>query len=605
MVLCLSVYLPGLGTIPPIDRDESRFAQASRQMFEAAVLPESQKTTAFHDGGWAIPKVQDRPRLNKPPMVYWLQVASAWVCTGGNPLGDAIWMYRIPGVLCATIAVLLTWRTGLTMFGPRTAWLAGAMLAVCPVVVFDAHQARADQLLLATVAAMQCCLWERWRTRAPAPRPARPDLAWTFGFWACMGLSVLAKGPIGPMIAVLTCTALAFAARRLPGAPGTVLAWLKSLRPAIGLLIVTSCVLPWIWIVADQIGWRSYLGTVYDETLGRSVEAKEGHWAPPGYHTLLSAVLFWPGSVMTALAIQRAWRAGFPPAIREARPARPVPGAKESPLGRIWSGLLDRRAGRSAEVFCLAWILPAWVVFELIGTKLPHYTLPMYPALALLSARMLVTASRAGAVRVFSRLDRFGFGAWWVLGLALPVLVIAALLSSATSGGPVNGVSIAGMAIAIAALAAAWRIRLSAAHTPSVRTCLTMMMVAVVTWGMFFQFIAPQVLPGSATPRLVQVIRDQGLWDCQLASEYHEDSLIFATRGRVERLDRSATPAWLAAAPDRVAIVRSSGPPFFGDSSDQVARPYHVIGAVPTLLGPSWTVLTLETEGSPKQAHPR
>ena len=45
--ICLAVYLPGFVTIPTIDRDEARFAQASRQMSA------SDKTE-----DWVIPKIQ-------------------------------------------------------------------------------------------------------------------------------------------------------------------------------------------------------------------------------------------------------------------------------------------------------------------------------------------------------------------------------------------------------------------------------------------------------------------------------------------------------------------------------------------------------------------
>ena len=99
MLLCLAVYLPGLVSIAPVDRDECRFAQASRQMFEAAALPvaeldlrhdeQTRAPVGLHAGGWAIPMYGTTPRLNKPPLVYWLQVASAWVFTGGSPLNDA------------------------------------------------------------------------------------------------------------------------------------------------------------------------------------------------------------------------------------------------------------------------------------------------------------------------------------------------------------------------------------------------------------------------------------------------------------------------------------------------------------------------------------
>src|SRR2546421_6967882 len=75
VVLCLAVYLPGLAALPCVDRDEARFAQASRQMIESA--------------DYVVPRVQGRVRLNKPPLIYWLQSASARALTRGEPSSDA------------------------------------------------------------------------------------------------------------------------------------------------------------------------------------------------------------------------------------------------------------------------------------------------------------------------------------------------------------------------------------------------------------------------------------------------------------------------------------------------------------------------------------
>ena len=101
------VGLPGLGGLPVVDRDEARFAQASRQMLESSTLE-----------GWIVPRVGDRPRLNKPPLIYWMQSGVAWVATGGDPSMDRIWMYRLPSVLAALFAAGLTWWLGRRMFGP-------------------------------------------------------------------------------------------------------------------------------------------------------------------------------------------------------------------------------------------------------------------------------------------------------------------------------------------------------------------------------------------------------------------------------------------------------------------------------------------------------
>src|SRR4051812_4644375 len=124
VAICLAVYLPGFTSIPVVDRDEARFAQASRQMLES--------------GDYVVPRVQGRPRLNKPPLIYWLQSASARAMTSGDAAKDAIWMYRVPSLLTAILAVLLTWAMGCSMFGrPGTAtigWMGAAILAVSPVM---------------------------------------------------------------------------------------------------------------------------------------------------------------------------------------------------------------------------------------------------------------------------------------------------------------------------------------------------------------------------------------------------------------------------------------------------------------------------------------
>ena len=78
------VYLVGIAAVPVTDRDEPRFAQASRQMAEGDTL-----------GDWIVPMVGDRIRLKKPPLIYWAQAPVVLIATGGDPRQDEIWMYRL------------------------------------------------------------------------------------------------------------------------------------------------------------------------------------------------------------------------------------------------------------------------------------------------------------------------------------------------------------------------------------------------------------------------------------------------------------------------------------------------------------------------------
>lgn len=502
MLLSLTVYLPGLITIAPVDRDESRFAQASRQMLESVALPASERDPALHDGGLAVPKVGDKLRLNKPPLIYWLQAGSAALFTAGDPLSDAIWMYRVPSVLAAIVAVLATWRMGLVLFDPRAAWLGALFLAWCPMVVWDAHQARADQLLLActTVAG-----WGLARLWTRAGDSGRPDFTAVLLLWLGVGLGVLAKGPITPMIVLLTAAALSWWSGSLR--------WIVRTRPLLGVVFVVLIVTPWVVLIAQRIGLGTYWDLVYDETIGRSGSAKEGHWGPPGYHFVMLGILLWPGSLFTLIGLIRAALVGL------------RPGASGR-LSRLRRGI----AGRRSELFCLAWIAPAWIVFELVSTKLPHYTLPLYPVIALLTARALLAAiARQQAVPLALRM------LWTAVGLGGSAATIAML--SITE--PPIAIKVTGIVLCVLVVGAVlFAGRLFAAGV-LLRAQLIGLVAAAVLWATAVGLGAPSLVSVSRDAMAIAGDRPLG------AIAYQEDSLRFWTRGRLKGLGPDTAAAWL------------------------------------------------------------
>src|SRR5688572_5465910 len=80
--------LPGLIAMPPLDRDEARFAQATTQMLET--------------GDFVVIRFQDGPRFKKPVGIHWLQAASVKVLS--SPEAREIWAYRLPSLLGAMLA---------------------------------------------------------------------------------------------------------------------------------------------------------------------------------------------------------------------------------------------------------------------------------------------------------------------------------------------------------------------------------------------------------------------------------------------------------------------------------------------------------------------
>src|SRR5258706_13102531 len=113
VLVSLLAFLPGFFQIPPVDRDEARFAQATKQMLET--------------GDYVDIRFQNDVRYKKPVGIYWLQAAAV---KAGAALGMAhpfttIWLYRIPSLLGALGAVLLTYWTALAFVGRRAALIAG------------------------------------------------------------------------------------------------------------------------------------------------------------------------------------------------------------------------------------------------------------------------------------------------------------------------------------------------------------------------------------------------------------------------------------------------------------------------------------------------
>src|SRR5579862_612986 len=146
--LCLALYLPGMTSIPVLDRDEARFAQATRQMLES--------------GDFLHIRFLNEARNRKPAGIYWLQAAA--VRAFSDAQSTAIWPYRLPSLLGAGLAVLLTFGIGRRVLqsdgdpdgaASGTAMIAAVLLATALGVVAEAHIAKTDAALLAALVAGQ------------------------------------------------------------------------------------------------------------------------------------------------------------------------------------------------------------------------------------------------------------------------------------------------------------------------------------------------------------------------------------------------------------------------------------------------------------------
>ena len=142
-LLCCSLvlFLPGFFTVPPIDRDEARFAQATKQMVES--------------GDFVDIRFQDDVRYKKPVGIYWMQAAVVETASAlGLPRAEVrIWLYRIPSLIGAIGAVLLTYWAALAFGTRRAAALAALMMCSSVLLGAEARLAKTDAMLLLTVVA--------------------------------------------------------------------------------------------------------------------------------------------------------------------------------------------------------------------------------------------------------------------------------------------------------------------------------------------------------------------------------------------------------------------------------------------------------------------
>lgn len=387
VLVSLLSFLPGFFSLPVVDRDEARYAQASRQMVAS--------------GDWIDIRLQDEPRHKQPAGIYWAQ--SLFVSAFGRDGIAPIWVHRLPSLISATVAVLLTYWVALPLVGAGAALLAGLTMAVSLILGVEARLAKTDATLLATVLAAQGVLARAYLSfKNDAPDLFSGNRAWWLPlcFWTALAAGMLVKAP---MLLFVGGTVVSLVILERSGG------FLLRLRPVPGVIWFLVLVLPWY----IAIGFRTE-GAFFDEAIGVSVVGKisqshEGHGAPPLTHLAWFWGIFWPGSLFFALSLVGIWKRRREPWVR----------------------------------FLLCWAVPSWIVFEAAVTKLPHYLLPVFPAVAIasagiLSSREMLCGSRGGrravtAVLLILTVVAIGAavgGVWYSRGEAMsPVLVLVFVVS--------------------------------------------------------------------------------------------------------------------------------------------------------------------------------
>jgi 4-amino-4-deoxy-L-arabinose transferase-like glycosyltransferase len=463
LVFSLMALLPGFFTIPPVDRDEARFAQATKQMLES--------------GQYVDIRFQDEVRYKKPVGIYWLQAGAV---KAGEALGvprarTKIWLYRLPSLLGAIGAVLLTYWTALAFVTRRSAVLAAIMMAASIIVGVEARFATTDAMLLFTCTAAMGAL-----ARIYLSQRRHPDqpIHWTMPalLWTAIAGGVLLKGPLVLMFVGLTIVTISIADKSWR--------WAKATRPLIGIAWMLLLVLPWFAAIVAKSGQSFFVQALGHDMLEKVVTGQEAHGAPPGTYFLLFFLTFWPGSVLAAPAAPAVWR------------ARRELGAR----------------------FLLAWLVPSWIVFEAAMTKLPHYVMPLYPAIAILIAGV-VEGRALAKIRWMER----GTVSWFLLPAGIAIAVVVGFVMLDRSLGLIAW-PFAAIAL-ILSLFAWWLYAVDGAERALLRASMSWVFVAVTVFAITF----PQLPALFPSEMIAREVRGTGCADPHVASTYayQEPSLVF------------------------------------------------------------------------------
>ncbi len=360
---CVIFHVIGTWNLPLIDRDEPRFAEASREMIER--------------GDYIVPYFNNQVRLDKPPLAYWAQVASYRI------FGESDFAARFPSVVAAALTALtiFVWGSRFPSLqrvsaseardnGTRVGWWAAIIFTFSLQTFFHAKAAVADMWL---VLFMTIAHWSGYKLiqrstsnaeRVEAPVQRRPaDSRWWWMFYASLAFAFLAKGPIG-WVPLATVAATKFFLRHAHLA--------RRFKFVRGILFMLAIVALWGVPALIQTHGEFFLIGIGRHVVGRSFVTMEGH----GANSFGMYLLLLPFYFVTVFISFFPWSIKLPWLM-----------GKLSVRKKAWITDPGYSALDNIDKYLIAGAAIIFIIFSLVKTKLPHYTLPAFPLLALLLAR--------------------------------------------------------------------------------------------------------------------------------------------------------------------------------------------------------------------------
>jgi 4-amino-4-deoxy-L-arabinose transferase-like glycosyltransferase len=371
---CVLFHIAGTWSLPLIDRDEPRFAEASREMIERA--------------DYVVPYFNNQLRLDKPPLAYWAQVVSYRI------FGENDFAARFPSVVAAALTALLIFAWGVRIGGEKVGWWAAIIFTLALQTFVHAKAAVADMWLVLFVTIAHWSgfeLIQRSTLNQGAAASKPPWAIWKspfLVFYPALAFGFLAKGPIA-WTPLLTVSAITIYARDWPLA--------RRFKFLPGILLTLAIVALWGIPALLQTDGEFFTVGIGRHVIGRSFATMEGH----GANSLGMYLLLLPFYFVTIFISFLPWSIKLP-----------------------WLSKNLWRRRDSIDNYLITGVAIIFVIFALIKTKLPHYTLPAFPLLALLLARHWQGAGIGENRRsLFASIAVTTACVWLAIALAIPPMV--------------------------------------------------------------------------------------------------------------------------------------------------------------------------------------
>ncbi len=222
-----AIFFAGLGSTALFDMDEALYATCAREMLDR--------------GDWVVPWFNGAMFPEKPPLMFWNMMAG-FELFGRNSEWGARFVSAVLGVGTALVA----FRLGRILFNARVGFWSGLITATSVIFTVSARAATADSALAFFTAAAFLFFALGWKKQALSF-----PLHCAVPMYACIGLTALAKGPVGVLLPLAAMGIFLLASNGWRNAFRS--AW--AMRPFAAILIVGLVAVPWYVEVGRRTDW--------------------------------------------------------------------------------------------------------------------------------------------------------------------------------------------------------------------------------------------------------------------------------------------------------------------------------------------------------------